>query len=125
MQENQIQVLVDDAEELVHSKKQRGVSVCRMFRFATCLDYVLMMLGCTAAIATGASIAAFTIILGELFDSLNSVNPKQATNVSLYFVYVGAGKCLIVVRCSILTEMMEDRHVGGCYNPSWVLHVHK
>ena len=47
-------------------RKRRGVSCCQMFRFATCSDYLLMLVAILAAVANGGAMAGFSILLGEV-----------------------------------------------------------
>ena len=42
-----------------------------MFRFATSLDIILMIIGSIAAMATGASMPAFAYIWGRMTDSFS------------------------------------------------------
>ena len=73
------------------AKKPKPVSVRQLFRFATPLDYFLMSIGALCGIANGGTMAAFSIILGQVFNTLNSPNASDALRISLIFIYVGIG----------------------------------
>src|SRR5262249_19647446 len=62
-----------------------------MFRFATCTDVILMLVGAICAIGVGGTMAGFSVILGDIFDTLNTAQSNKATEISLLFVWIGLG----------------------------------
>jgi len=66
-------------------------SIRGMFRFATPLDYFLMTIGSLCAMANGAGLAGFSIILGDIFDALNSPESGKAESLAVLFVWIGLG----------------------------------
>jgi ABC-type multidrug transport system fused ATPase/permease subunit len=62
-----------------------------MFRYATGMDFFLFVGGAFMASANGVAMTGFSIILGSVFDALNSPQPGQAEQISLWFVYLGLG----------------------------------
>lgn len=86
----------DAAEE--EKKKQeealKKVPLTALFRFATCNDIWLIVLGTLGAIAAGACLPLFSIIFGEVLDTLNETNADimdAIVKLALYFVYLGIG----------------------------------
>ncbi|KAH9260236.1 hypothetical protein BASA81_001405 [Batrachochytrium salamandrivorans] len=67
------------------------VPITRMFRFATRYDYMLIGVGTFCGVANGASLCGFVIILGDIMDSLNGVDPAEAANVAVLFVWLALG----------------------------------
>lgn len=72
-------------------RKKELAPVRAMFRFASWFDVLLILGGTICAVANGASTAAFAIILGDIFDALNSPDSGRASQLSLLFVWVGIG----------------------------------
>lgn len=63
-----------------------------MFRFATGLDYFLMILGSLGAIAVGAAMPAFAFIWGKMTDSFGTTSIVDSSRETMYiFFYLGAG----------------------------------
>eukprot|EP00257_Ricinus_communis_P020658 XP_015579937.1 ABC transporter B family member 2 [Ricinus communis] len=81
-------------EEQGARKKQKKVSLLKLFAFADLYDYVLMGLGSVAAIAHGASVPVFFIFFGKMINiiGLAYLFPQQASHrvakYSLDFVYL-------------------------------------
>ncbi|KAH9258741.1 hypothetical protein BASA81_003243 [Batrachochytrium salamandrivorans] len=73
------------------TKAKQMVSPWQLLRFATCYDYFLLVVGTLGGIGTGGSIAAFSILLGTIFDSLNGPDPAQAGEDAYVFMYIAAG----------------------------------
>jgi ABC-type bacteriocin/lantibiotic exporter with double-glycine peptidase domain len=72
-------------------EKPKMVSVLSMFRFATKLDCLMMFVGGMCGIANGAAMAGFSIILGDIYDVLNSGDSDRATSIALFFVWIALG----------------------------------
>ncbi|KAH9253392.1 hypothetical protein BASA81_008743 [Batrachochytrium salamandrivorans] len=72
-------------------KKRHLVPLSQMFRFATGYDYVLMTVGAIGGLANGAAMSGFVVILGEVMDSLNSIDPGKAAETSVLFVWLALG----------------------------------
>ena len=70
-------------------EKKSMVPILSMFRFATPFDYFLMFVGAMCGIANGASMAGFSVILGDLFDVLNGADSSKASDIALIFVWLG------------------------------------
>lgn len=63
-----------------------------MFRFATKLDVVLMIVGSIAALAMGVALPSFSYIWGQMTDAFASQDMVEASRQTLLtFLYVGIG----------------------------------
>lgn len=69
----------------------KPISVWKMFKFATAYDWVLMLCGAICGMGHGIMMPLFAIVLGNVFDSLNSPNSSGAEQVAIKFCYLGAG----------------------------------
>ena len=70
-------------------QKTKMVPIWSMFRFATVLDIFMMLIGAICACAVGGSLAGFSVILGDIFDVLNSADNSKASEIALLFVWIG------------------------------------
>ncbi|XP_071946246.1 ATP-dependent translocase ABCB1-like [Antedon mediterranea] len=61
-----------DGEEETETKEEEveTISLLTLFRYATCVDFFLMIVGSTFAVAVGAGWPALMIVFGELTDTL-------------------------------------------------------
>lgn len=64
-----------------------------MFRFATKVDYILMIVGSISAIAMGVAMPAFSLILGKMTDSFSDASTmvSKSFDAFLIFIWVGLG----------------------------------
>jgi len=85
-----VKVGVADKERPDDKANAQAVSMLAMFRFASLLDWLYIIIGIITSSANGASMSAFAIMLGTVFDQLNSPSGVANTTV-LYFVYIGVG----------------------------------
>lgn len=101
--------------DLTAQKKQtektngiKAVSFRSLFRFASWFDMFLMSIGVLCAFANGGSISAFTIILGDVFNVLNTPNPLAAQVVALRFFYIAAGAFVVsFLQVAVFTATAE------------------
>jgi len=70
-----------------HTKR---ISLITMFKFATPFDWFLMLVGAICGMGHGVSMPLFAIILGNVFDTLNSADVSGTTDVAIKFCYLGA-----------------------------------
>jgi len=77
------------AKDKEPAKPKTMVPMYKMFRFATKLDVFLMTIGAICGCANGGAMAGFSILLGSIFDVLNSSDPSRATGLALDFVWIG------------------------------------
>jgi len=93
-----VSLKVEDAADKTAKAKEPKVKskgklapISAMFRFATCLDYFMMTVGALCGMANGAALAGFSIILGDIFDVLNSTDSSKASDIALIFIWIGLG----------------------------------
>ena len=69
------------------------VSFCALFRFATCTDVILMIIGTICAMAMGVALPSFSILWGNMTDKFNSPTEIEsaAKGAMLNFIYIGLG----------------------------------
>lgn len=91
--ETEVRLNADKPESAATKTKARKkmVSPWRMFRFATSLDYFMMFVGALCACANGGAMAGFSVILGDIFDVLNSGDSAGASMIALRFVWIALG----------------------------------
>jgi len=73
------------------TKKDGMASIAQMLRYATGFDFFLFIAGCFFGACNGTAMTGFSIVLGSIFDKLNSPHPGDATAITLYFVWIGLG----------------------------------
>jgi hypothetical protein len=82
-------------------EKPKKVGVFQLFRFATKMDVLLMITGSIAAMGRGLCMPAFTLIFGDIIDTLSALDPTinpvvtqdqkdKLVSVSLQFLYFAA-----------------------------------
>eukprot|EP01132_Coremiostelium_polycephalum_P006617 gene6617-8188_t len=72
------------------------VSFFSMFRFATTIDKIQIVVGFIASILVGCAMPMFSIIFGRILNSFSPQDPeydllKEVSKLSLIFVYIGIG----------------------------------
>ncbi|KAH9253182.1 hypothetical protein BASA81_008864 [Batrachochytrium salamandrivorans] len=73
------------------------VSPWQLLRFATGYDYFLLTVGAFGGIGTGVAFIAFAMLLGTIFDSLNSSDPTKAGEDAFVFMYIACGTFLTAI----------------------------
>eukprot|EP00796_Vickermania_ingenoplastis_P007190 gene7191-5052_t len=73
--------------------EKKVVPICDMFRFATCGDRVIMVIGVIAAVISGGGIPAFSFVFGRIMGDLMSQTGVESSTAStaLIMVYIGCG----------------------------------
>lgn len=75
-------------------KEEEQVGFCSLFRFATCFDYFLIVIGTIGAAVTGVAMPAFVLLWGDItqeFGSDPAVVEGLVKDLMLIFIYIGLG----------------------------------
>lgn len=70
------------------------VPFCSLFRFATQVDAILMVIGTICAMAMGTALPAFAILWGNMTDNFGDEEAdikSEALSIMLSFIYIGLG----------------------------------
>jgi ATP-binding cassette subfamily B (MDR/TAP) protein 1 len=102
----------EDIDDITLKKEVPAVGYHKMFRFADKTDKILMVCGIIAAIAVGASMPAFSLLMGNMTDSFetSSSDPdamvESSKKVMFNFLEIGAGvfvACWIMMACWMIS----------------------
>jgi ABC-type multidrug transport system fused ATPase/permease subunit len=89
-----------------------SVSMRQLYRFATPFESFLLFLGIICSLASGATMSAYSQLIGTTFDQLNSPGGLPIDTI-LYFIYVGLGTitvgCLQVAFFTIVADRVTVR----------------
>ncbi|CAL4894691.1 unnamed protein product [Urochloa decumbens] len=103
-------------------KREVGVGLHRLFRFADGADAALMAAGAAGAVASGVAQPLMTLVFGEVVDAFGSGSRHdvlhRVSGVCLKFFYLAIGSwfaCFLQVACWMITGERQAARIRGLY----------
>lgn len=102
--------------ELHLHQPDQPVSTRGLFRFASQLDVLLMVIGSITSAAMGAAIPIFAYLTGNMIDSFNTSNDiyAEAKKNLLYYIYLGIGALVVATVMFTSWMMAGERQAVRC-----------
>ena len=92
----------------------KKIPYLHLFRFATASDRLLVLLGCLFAAANGVIFPCFSLLFGQLLNSINSPVPDLTATInrlSLYFLIISLGAALASLLQNALPMLASERQM--------------
>jgi ATP-binding cassette, subfamily B (MDR/TAP), member 1 len=92
---------------------RKRVTFCGLFRYATAVDAMLLLIGTISALVFGLCLPLTILFTGTLFDAFGMTTVSQASRTSLYFVYIGGAvlvsASLMMICFSVIAARMTTK----------------
>ncbi|KAK7508463.1 hypothetical protein BaRGS_00000029 [Batillaria attramentaria] len=111
--------LLDGKEKKKEKEEQQMVGLFQVFRFADCLDILMMIVGSLCAAVNGAALPAMIIVFGDMIDLFVDTGKLEVflDDISVYLGTVGLTKAAVLENVNLLLPHCPNisTYYGGNY----------